>query len=218
MPAQTDADRVDISTSLVKTLLDLPPEIILQIAAFLPTSSAASLALCNKRSAAHLGSRPWNLLSSLEPEDRIQFLSILSQDLPRHHVCHGCIRLHLSSSTPLPANINVPPQPASCIPASDRGGYSEDGLFRISNYFFPYRLRFPHVQLALKQHHHGLDHGISLSDLSHTDIQVVHGTVYLFSVDARIACKEMVVRSQEWVIPSQHPREHFLSRKLRSLF
>jgi hypothetical protein len=214
MPAQTDVDRVEISTSLVKTLLDLPPEIIFQIAAFLPTTSAASFALCNKRSAAHLGSRPWKLLSSLEPEDRIHFLSILSRDLPRHHVCHGCIRLHLSSSTPLPANIHVPPEPASCIPASTRGVYSEDGFFRISNYFSPYRLRFSHVQLALKQHHHGLDHGISLSDLSHTDIQFVHGTVYLFSVDARISSKEMVVRSQEWVISSQHPREHFLSRKL----
>jgi hypothetical protein len=214
MPAQNYADRVEISTSRVKTLLDLPPEIILRIAAFLPMTSTASFALCNKRSAAQLGSRPWNLLSGLESEDRIHFLSILSRDLPRHHACHGCIRLHLSSSTPQPANINAPPQPGSCIPASARGGYSEDGLVFIPNYYSPYRLRFPHVQLALKQHHHGLDHGISLSDLSHTDIQFIQGSVFLFSVDARIASDEMVVRSQEWVISSQHPREHFLSRTL----
>jgi len=77
-----------------------------------------------------------------------------------------------------------------------------------------YQLRFSHVQLALKQHHHGLDHGISLSDLSHTDIQFVQRSVFLFSVDARIASDEMVVRSQKWVISSQHPREHFLSRTL----
>lgn len=204
MPAQNDADRVEISTSLVKTLLNLPPGIILQIAAFLPTTSAASFALCNKKYAAQLGTRSLNLLSSLQSEDGIHFLSILSRDLPRHHACHGCIRLHLSSSTPLPANINAPPQPGSCIPASARSSYSEDGLVFISNYFSRYRLCFPHVQLALKQHHHGLDHGVSLSDLSYTDILFVQGTVFLFSVDARIASDEMVVRSRKWVISSQH--------------
>ena len=67
MRAQSDADRVEILTSRVKTLLDLPPEIILRIAAFLPTTSTASFALCNKRSAAQLGSRAWNLLSGQNP-------------------------------------------------------------------------------------------------------------------------------------------------------
>jgi len=216
MPAQTDADRVEISTSRVKTLLDLPPEIILLIADFLPTTSTASFALCNKRLAAQFGSKPWKLLSSMESEDRIYFLSILSRDLPHHHACHGCIRLHLSTSTPLPADFSPSPLPLSCIPACDRddcsGLMSERGLFSIPNYFSPYKLRFPHVQLALKQHHHGLDHGILLSDLSHTDIQFVQGSVFLFSVDARIASDEMVVRSQEWAISSEHPREDFLSK------
>jgi hypothetical protein len=58
MAAQNDADRVEISTSRVKILLDLPPEIILRIIEFLPTTSTASFALCNKRSAAQLGSKP----------------------------------------------------------------------------------------------------------------------------------------------------------------
>lgn len=214
MPAQNNADCVEISILRVKTFLDLPPEIILQIAEFLPTTSTASVALCNKRFAAQLGSRSWNLLSGLESEDRIHFLSILSRDLPHRHACHGCIRLHLSSSISHPANINAPPQPGSCIQASARGGYSEDGLVYISNYYSPYRMRFPHVQLALKQHHHGLGHGISLGDLSHTEIQFIQGGVFLFSVDARIVSGQMVVRSQEWVISSQHPREHFLSRTL----
>jgi hypothetical protein len=214
MPAQNDADGVERSTSRVKTLLDLPPEIILRIAEFLPTTSTASFALCNKRSAAQLGSWSWNLLPSLESEDRIHFLTILSRDLPRHHACHGCIRLHLSSSTPQPANINAPPQPGCCIPASARGGYFEDGFILMPSYDSPYRLLFPHVQLALKQHHHGPDHGISLNDLSHADIQLVQGYVFLFSVDARIASDHMVMRSQEWVMSSQHPREDFLSGTL----
>lgn len=206
-----------ISTSRVvrvKTLLDLPPEIILRIAEFLPTTSSASFALCNKRTYTQLSSTPWNVLSRLEYEDRIHFLSILSRDLPRHHACHGCIRLHLSSFTPRPANINALPQPSSCIPASARGGYSEDGLVHISNYYSPYRLRFPHVQLALKQHHNGPGHGMLLSELSHTEIQFIQGSMFLFSVDARIASDELLVRSQEWVISNQHLREAFLSRAL----
>ncbi|KAE9381282.1 hypothetical protein N431DRAFT_505699, partial [Stipitochalara longipes BDJ] len=191
---------------------DLTPEIILQIAEFLPTTSSASFALCSKRLAAQLGNRVWNLLINLESEDRIHFLSILSRYLPRHHACHGCIRLHLSNSIPHPANFNAPPQPDSCIPPSVRSDFREGGRVLISNYFSPYRLCFPHVQLALKRHHNGFDHGIPLSDLSHTEIQLTEGSVFLFSVDARIASEELVVRSQEWVVSSQHPREAFLSR------
>jgi hypothetical protein len=115
MPVQNDADHVQISISLAKTLLDLPPETILQIIAFLPTTSTASLALCNRKSATHVGSRTWNLLSSLGPEDHVHFLYILSRDLPCHHACHGCIRLHLSSSTLLPANINGLHLPSSWV-------------------------------------------------------------------------------------------------------
>ncbi|RDL30782.1 uncharacterized protein BP5553_10127 [Venustampulla echinocandica] len=213
-PAQNDAARVEIPTSpvSVKTLLDLPPELILQIIEFLPTISIASFALCNKRSAAQLGSRAWNLLSNLESDDRIHFLTILSRDLPRHHACHGSFRLHLSSSIPQPANLNAPPEPDSCIPAYARNShFIDDGFVRIPLYFSPYKLRFHHVQLALKQHHYGFGHGIPLSDLSHNDITLTRRSVCLFSVDARIASNELVMRSQEWVLLSQRPVEHFLS-------
>lgn len=124
------------------------------------------------------------------------------------------MRLHLSNSIPHPANINAPPQPDSCVPSPASDGFWKDGLVHISNYFSPYDLRFPHVQLALKQHRHGPNHGISLSQLSHTDIQLTGGDVFLFSADARIASNELVMRSQEWVVMRQHPREALLSGTL----
>ncbi|PMD39670.1 hypothetical protein L207DRAFT_429028 [Hyaloscypha variabilis F] len=56
MPARLTADHVEISTSRPRTVLDLPPEIILYIANFLPTTSTALFALCNKTSASQLRS------------------------------------------------------------------------------------------------------------------------------------------------------------------
>ncbi|KAI6712580.1 hypothetical protein JHW43_004898 [Diplocarpon mali] len=213
-PARDDAGRMEIPTLSIKTLLDLPPELILRIAYFLPTTSTALFSLCCKRLASQLSSSTWNLLSNLESEDRIQFLTILSRDLPRYYACHGCIHLHLSSSDALPADLFAPASSSSCIPASARGGHSEDGVVRISNYSSPYSLRFSHVQLALKRHHHGPEHGISLSDLSHTDIKVMGGSTFLFSVEARIVSDEVVVRSQEWVLTSEHPTQDFGSRSI----
>lgn len=213
-PARNDADHVGISTSGVITLLGLPPELVLQIADFLPTTSTASFALCNKKFAAWLGRKSWKLLSEMDDKHRIHFLSILSRDLPRHHACHGCIRLHLSSSIPHPADFNAPRYPHSCIPKINGVSYAYEGVTYISRFDSLYKLRFPHIQLALKQHHHGLDHGISLGELSHTDIRFTGRHVSLFSVDARIASDELVMRSQEWVLWSQLPLENLLSGKL----
>lgn len=209
---QHEATCVEISTCQARTTiwLDLPPEIIIQIAEFLPTLSAASLVLCNKRAAAQLGSRTWNLFSK-GSEDCINFLSILSRDLPRHHVCHGCSRFHLSSSIPLPSDFSAPREPDPCFPEYPRG--NRWGRTFIPRYFSPYELRFSHVQLALKRHHYGPNHGIPLSDLSHTDLKSTDDAVYFFSVDARIASDKLVMRSQEWVV-SRRPLERSLSDRL----
>jgi hypothetical protein len=182
LPARLTADHVEIPTSRPRTVLDLPPEIILHIADFLPTTSTALFALCNKTSASQLRSRSWNLLSSLDAENRIDFLSILSRDLPRYQACHGCIRVHLCSSIPHPADFTTTSQHDSCISASDRRDSLTNGVACISDCFSYYRIRFSHVQLALKRHHYGLDHGISLDELSHTEIKVVEGSAVFFSV------------------------------------
>jgi hypothetical protein len=176
MPARLIADHVEISTSRPRTVLDLPPEIIVYIAELLPKTSTALFALCNKTSASQLRSRSWNLLSSLHAEDRIDFLSILSRDLPRYQACHGCVRLQVSSSIPHPAEVTTPSQHDSCISASDRRDSLTNGVACISDYFSSYRIRFSHVKLALKRHHYGLDHGISLDELSHTEVEEVRSS------------------------------------------
>jgi len=189
-----------------RTLLGLPPEVILLIVDCLPTTSAAILALCSKQFKFLLESETWSLLATLNSEDRVQFLTTLSRDLPRHYVCHGCIRLHLSSAVALPSDFYAKDSPDSCIPASmarDKS-WSKNGTFNISSYLSGYRLRFPHVQLAMKRHHHGLEHGISLSDLSCTDCVLEDGRCFLFTVEARIVSNSLVMRSQEWVV-SKNP-------------
>ena len=190
-------------------LLDLPPEAILCIADFLPAHSAASLAFCNHSLSQVLGPQCWKPLRQHNHEARIAFLSALAKDLPGYFVCHICSLLHLSSRV-------LPPRP------------TESGLFQNSLRCVrndaslshrmprsPYILKFAHVQLAMKRRHYGLDHGISLDSLSHTEVEERNFKEYcsttLLSVDARIASEELLMRSQQCIILPTDKRDKFLS-------
>jgi hypothetical protein len=63
-------------------LSDLSPELILSVADFLPTSSSACLALCNRRHSYIIGPMAWASLRHQEEADRMAFLCVLARDLP----------------------------------------------------------------------------------------------------------------------------------------
>lgn len=214
--AANDTSDDETSANPVENLLDLPPEIILQISSFLQHHFASSLGLSNKFLAALIGRKSWYLLASLEPGSRIHFLSLLTRDLPNQYECHGCIRLHLTTAVPLPTHIDHTFPPTSCIPPSDRDdALLSEGLVRISNYFSSYKIAFPHIQLAMRRHRHGPGHGVLLKDLSHTEIYFAQGHIFLFSVEARITNDELMLRSQEWFLSRYHPRETFEADTLK---
>ncbi|KAH7311983.1 hypothetical protein BKA65DRAFT_600868 [Rhexocercosporidium sp. MPI-PUGE-AT-0058] len=194
-------------------ILDLPTELIIQISDFLSLFSTASFAFCNKRLATLIGRQSWTSLHT-QPKERIQFLAILSRDLPHRHACHGCARLHSSKSIPRPGDVNAWQQSKYCTQTSSLGGHPGAEPLHVSNYFSPYCVCFAHVQLVLKRHYHGAPHGISLQDLNSTNIRLITDDAYFFSVEARIADGELLLRSQEWIVSSQLPREQFVDRRV----
>ncbi|KAL2063735.1 hypothetical protein VTL71DRAFT_5540 [Oculimacula yallundae] len=196
-------------------MFDFPTELVVLISSYLPTSSIATLALCNKKLSAMLSDQVWTYLRDHKLE-RIEFLTLLSRDLPLRYACNGCGNLHLSSTVPGPGDKHTRQQPMSCIPASTLGGYYVDNVLPISDYFCNYSLRFAHVQLALKRHRYGPPHGISLQDLGYSEIRLIGHNAFFFTVEARIDAEtgELLLRSQEWIVSMQHPRSHFMSRSM----
>jgi hypothetical protein len=86
---------------------DLPPEMILQIAAFLAESSVTCLALCNKKLRQKLGQTGFEThrVRSSNPYDFKVFLMLLSRDLPDQFTCLGCCRLHKNDAVSRPYEI-----------------------------------------------------------------------------------------------------------------
>ncbi|KAH7409523.1 hypothetical protein BKA64DRAFT_705288 [Cadophora sp. MPI-SDFR-AT-0126] len=210
--ANSDINIRPSPTSTQKTLL--------QISDFLPPSSAALLALCNKHLSSLLGPQSWKSVSSKyreHEEERFQFLALLSRDLPLQHACHGCLTLHRSSSILRPGDSDARYQPTRCVRPIPPSDFLETGIIRISDYSAPYYLRFAHVQLASKRHQHGPPHGISLQDLNFTELVLIDDdSACFFTVEPMINSEsgELLLRSQEWILSSRDLREDFERRRV----
>ena len=71
-----------------------------------------------------------------------------------------------------------------------------------------YRFAFPHLQLAMKKHHHVPGHGISTESLSSTEVQVsrdedeAERVTTLLSVEAWICLEpiSLCIRVQQWAL------------------
>lgn len=188
-----------------KNLHKLPTEILQLITYYLPPDDIASLTLCNCALLKILGCRH---LLSLRPaqchqECREAFLVTLTRDLPQHFYCRECSHLHLRSDVGPPSPAQEPKGNLHCL------RWQTESAVSISiPYTSMYQFAFPHLQLAMERHDHGLKHGISTESLTFTEVWVPHGiynadsATRLLSVEARI-CSEpkcLYLRIQQWVL------------------
>ena len=131
-----DAEAVERPTP--SKLLQLPPE------------------LSNHRWSWILGPSVWTSLQDEARDAKLAFLTSLAIDLPQHFICYTCVCLHRGSSIQWPRTITDCCKPRCMF--SGRG-YSPRFLSR-------YKVYFPHIQLAMKQHYCGVDLGFPLEAFS----------------------------------------------------
>lgn len=214
LTTRTDADAEAEEKATASQLLRLPPEIILLVASMLPAPSAACLALCNRRLNHTLGPgfSPRSLRSSEEaPDVLLTFLSFLARDLPRHFVCQECACLHRMSAIKWPRLITRSFKGPRCT-------------WQISDYYHlflsRYRICFPHIQLAMKQHHCGTDIGFPLEAFQHLEVEQdqTQQKVTLLSVDAQIVSSELLMRSQTWILLPWSRRDEFIDELAENRF
>lgn len=187
---------------IASPLFRLPPEIILLIANMLPTPSIACLALSSRRMYYTLGSDSWKSLKTETPDVLSALLSLLAKDLPEHFICQVCTRIHRTSVINWPRNIDYRRRPPC---AGDIFGYN--------NLFFSrFRINFPHIQLAIRQHLHGTDIGFPLEAFQIVEVEhdVKKQKVALLSADAQIVSNELLMRSQTWTLLPQSRLEEFI--------
>jgi len=77
-------------------IAQLPPELVLEVASWLPVSSAANLALCNRWLFTLLRRSSFDLLNGHDVNhlERTSFLKALSRDIVDSFFCYSCRELH----------------------------------------------------------------------------------------------------------------------------
>lgn len=159
------------------------------LASFLPTSSAAALALCSHSWSRVLGTQYWDKLREPQAGGREDFLSLKERDLPDHIFCERCVKLHLPDRRGAVAIIISREQRRPCFQAA---------MSARADWYYSDRLRFEHVQIAMKQHRLGLN---SSRHVDHQSNTVTHGWrnpyAYQISMKARIVSNSFVVRAQD---------------------
>lgn len=192
--SRTDACAEAEDTAIVSQLLRLPPEIILFLAELLPRPSATCLALSCRHLNNILGPEVYRSLKSEVPEIQFAFLSTLAKDLPKHFVCYECACLHRISAVKLPRL------------TTDRLGSRCTWRWQSDDYrprfWSRYQIYFPHVHLAIKQHHCGRDIGFPLEAFRYLEVDYTcaQQKTTLLSVDAQIVSNEFLMRSQTWIL------------------
>ncbi|EFQ99642.1 F-box domain-containing protein [Nannizzia gypsea CBS 118893] len=178
-------------------LASLPPEIISMIASYLPPADVACIALCNHATLCRLGYRVWDTLDAF-PSDRKVFLNRLAADLPPFYFCHICSILH-------PRDCLDPPGPtfSSKRPLNfHEGTVSSLRPFLVHPRFHSlYSFYHYHLQLAMKRHYYGPEHGISTDSLCFTEVHIEKetSTTSLLSVEARVCSGPcLCLRIQTW--------------------
>ncbi|KAE8323073.1 hypothetical protein BDV39DRAFT_196183 [Aspergillus sergii] len=178
----------------------LPTELVCMIANNLTSCDRVCLALCNNRLLSVLGNGPQ---LALENEFQATFLTRLSQDLPEHIHCHVCSVLHRRKHIPPPGPAFWP---SRCLA-------NHKGLFNPWSFPFSipwsslYRFEHIHLQLAMKRHHCGPEHGVSTDSLAYVEIQLLQNSITsLVSFDVQIVrASSLCLRIQTWILAKELP-------------
>lgn len=177
-PFQVSSART--TTANPKTFAQLPPELVLRIASFLPPTSAGALSLCCKDMYTLLAI-PYLKCRRGHPAFKIgEFLRLLEPDLPDHIVCYHCERLHEIKHA------------QRHLPFDRRCDILVNELMR--TYIHP---RFSYVifQMVMKRHRQGLDYSSLLKLLSYGDIDSEGET--RTDASCRVVDGSLLVRQQD---------------------
>ncbi len=140
-------------------LLNLPFEILQQIASYLDDASAAKFSLSNRQICYTIGTQRLaayiaSSASRFDARDRLE--ETIERALPGAWHCAWCDKFHLWSAKDGPASDFQ----TSATPCAEYNSSLTDNM--------GYTLRYSHLRLALSAHHHGPAHGLALSSLTHT--------------------------------------------------
>ena len=199
-------------------LITLPPEVLQIIASHLSLPDKCCLLLCNHYLLATIGK---GVLSDLQPGtneeegDRERFLTRLTRDLPAQFFCHECSRIHSQDRIGPPGPARQPRHRLLCA-ASPRQTTLRHMLIAHPH---QYLLTFSHVQLAMKRHLNGPEHGVSTNSLAFVSVHVTDNDpngkrmTTLLSVEAGIIVnpESFGLRIQSWTLVKSTDIKELLS-------
>ena len=198
----------------------LPVELILEVAAWLPPSSATLLSLCNHKLHEMLGQRSLRGLNQSNPSHNEQalFLQALDRDLPDTLYCFWCNKLHVllrKHEDKLEAEeLYKRVSKGRCLSADGTYNYG-------TTYTHHAGFKFEHVQMAMKLYRRGLVADAKAFLTRSAFLQPARGRMtslpsfeglYLF--EPRLVNGKIFVRTQSWIFnPGEQgavvPRKHY---------
>ncbi|KAL3459489.1 hypothetical protein BJX64DRAFT_291158 [Aspergillus heterothallicus] len=186
----------------------LPRELITIIANTADRADKICLALASRTLMGVIGTDSWPLRKHRTL--RIQVLFRVARDLPDMFCCYHCSKLHMRNlvspptKPPLGGHYECPE--ISGCEARDIPGEITSPLLAIYRPGGVYLFRMCHLTLAMKRHHQGPQHGISLDTLSYTEVSAVDAFfTTLTSIHARICPNgqrksTLILQVQDWVL------------------
>jgi hypothetical protein len=163
---QSSTNKYELCQSDVppKILEVLPQELILYMAQFMPLSSRILFTLSCRTTYAILGTRYWTRLWDKDQhQQHIDFLSLLSKELPSYVPCYHCRVLHLCRALPSRNILRARPyylyDSTACHKAELKG--------RVGKYLHE-NFQFRTFQMAMKNYRLGLDYEVWLECLEYT--------------------------------------------------
>jgi hypothetical protein len=209
------------------TLDNLPAEVLLNVAEFLPLSSAATLALCSRKIQSKMG---WAHLQEInkikwkpytnschsaddtalpcppQEQDRQTFLEFLDRDSLDFIYCYYCKKLHKPGLTDSEKDIR---------PFVDF--HKRRACSQVHSYYKPHNylhqdFTFSRAKNVMKHHRAGLDCTSLIKDLSRTVTKLRDTHTQQNSVTCRISLNDsgrLLVRAQHWFFIPANPNPVF---------